>query len=169
MYPTRKTLVVAATLGTLTLLGATVAMAGGGWGPHGPGGPRWMGPMNLIDTFDTDKDGKVTQAEIDAARKAQVAKYDTNGDGVLSLEEYQVLWMDAMRPMMVRQFQFNDADGNGSITVEEFTVRFENIVRDRDRNGDGALMADELRRPHRGLGRGPGPGPGPGPDDRDDN
>ena len=56
-----------------------------------------------------------------------------------------------MRRAMVRQFQANDADGNGSITVEEFTVRFEDVVENLDRNGDGELTRDELRRRgHRG-------------------
>ena len=119
----------------------------------------------IIETFDINKDGKVTQAEIDQTRKDQFAKYDSNHDGVLSLEEYQALWLDAMRRVMVRQFQANDADGDARITVEEFTARFDDLVRDRDRNGDGVLTADELR-PH-GPYRGPGPGPGPGPGDDD--
>ena len=48
---------------------------------------------------------------------------------------------------MVRQFQANDRDGNASITVEEFAVRYEDVVSDLDRNGDGELTRDELRPP----------------------
>lgn len=161
MLSQRKTLIAAA-CGTAALLAAIPAMADGGGGWHGRGG--WGGLM-IIETFDINKDGKVTQAEIDQTRKDQFAKYDSNHDGVLSLEEYQALWLDAMRRVMVRQFQANDADGDARITVEEFTARFDDLVRDRDRNGDGVLTADELR-PH-GPYRGPGPGPGPGPGDDD--
>ena len=144
-------------------------------GRHPPPWPRrWLGRLArprrargliIIETFDLNKDGKVTQDEIDQARKDQLAKYDTNQDGVLSLEEYQVLWMDAMRRVMVRQFQANDADGDGSITVEEFTARFADLVRDRDRNGDGVLTVDELRPhgPRAAPGTGSEHGPGPGP------
>jgi hypothetical protein len=150
----RPIIAIAALAGGLTLLGG-VAVAGG-WGPHrGPTG------QSLLESFDTNQDGKLTQAEIDESRKANLAKYDTDGNAELTLAEYEALWAAAMRQAMVRQFQANDADGNGSVTVEEFTVRFEDVVADLDRNGDGQLTRDELRRRgHRGPhGHGPG-GPG---------
>jgi Ca2+-binding EF-hand superfamily protein len=102
--------------------------------------------MGLMDSFDTNKDGKLTQAEIDAARDQRRTQFDRDGNGALSLEEYQALWADAMRPRMVRQFQAHDADGNGSITAEEFRARYADVVRNLDRNNDGELTADELRR-----------------------
>ena len=155
----RHTILIAALLGGATLLGG-VALAGG-WGPH-------RGPMSvgLLDSFDANDDGKLTQAEIDGTRKANLTKFDTDGNGELSLVEYQALWADAMRRAMVRQFQANDADGNGSITVEEFTVRFGDVVENLDRNDDGELTRDELRRHgHRGP-RGEGRGrPGEPADD----
>jgi hypothetical protein len=161
---------------TALLAAAAVALAAGALAApvlaHGWFGGRGGGPgMTLLDTFDTNKDGRITQEEIDAARQQQLARYDRNGDGQLSLEEYQALWLDAMRERMVRQFQANDRDGNGEITVVEFQERFADVVRDRDRNGDGALTADELRPRrgwHGGRDRGPGPGddgPGRGPDE----
>ena len=82
-------LVATALLGT-----AGVALAQGwhgGWG--GPGG----GMDRLMETFDTNKDGKLTQAEVDAYRNDQLAKFDKDGNGELNLEEYQALWADAMR------------------------------------------------------------------------
>ena len=160
MQLSRHTILITVLLGGTTLLsGAAVA---GGWGPH----HGRMG-AGLLDSFDTNDDGKLTQAEIDEARKANLTRFDTDGNGELTLAEYQALWADAMRRPMVRQFQVNDADGNGSITVEEFTVRFEDVVVDLDRNDDGELTRDELRRrghrgPHGPGGGGPG---GPGDDD----
>lgn len=151
MQLTRTTLFAAGLLGGALALGGA-AYAGGWGGPHG-------GPMRggLLEIYDTNDDGKLTQAEIDEARKANLAKFDADGNGELTLVEYQALWADAMRQAMVRQFQANDADGSGTITVEEFTVRFAEVVADLDRNGDGTLTRDELRRHGRGGPMGHGP------------
>ena len=141
----------------LLLAGAVAALAGALALPalarpwHGGQGGRGM---SLLDTFDTNKDGRVTQEEVNAYRQQQLSRYDRDGNGQLSLEEYQALWMDAMRERMVRQFQAHDRDGNGAVTVEEFQDRYADLVRDRDTNNDGALTADELRpRGHGGPGR----------------
>jgi Ca2+-binding EF-hand superfamily protein len=154
MRVAKKTLVVTgAAFGAALLLGTAAATAGG-WGGHGHGG--WMGGpgmggagmggMGLIDSFDTNKDGKVTQAEIDADREQRLKRFDRDGNGELTLEEYEALWLDAMRQRMVRQFQANDRDGNGSITIVEFQERYSDVVRNLDRNNNGELTVDELRR-----------------------
>jgi hypothetical protein len=156
----RKSLLIAAVLGGATLLAAGAVLAHGGWG--GPGG------MTLLDNFDANGDGRVTQAEIDEARRQRLASFDRDGNGELRLEEYQALWLDAMRRPMVRQFQANDADASGGITVEEFQARYADVVRDLDRNGDGELTRDDLRQRGRGPGPGPGPAPGSRPDSGDD-
>lgn len=172
MKRSTKILIATALIGGAALA-AVPAIAGGGH--RGPGGP---GP-NLLKQFDTNDDGKLTQAEIDAARQARLEPFDADKNGALSLAEYQALWLDAMQRAMVRAFQANDLDGDGSVTVVEFQARFADIVEDLDRNGDGELTRDELRRPGRGgphgwgpPGRhgGPGPegGPEPGPDSDDE-
>ena len=71
------------------------------------GGHRGPGGANLIDQFDTNKDGKLTQAEIDAARQERLAEFDADKNGALSLEEYQALWLDAMRRADVPRVVFS--------------------------------------------------------------
>jgi Ca2+-binding EF-hand superfamily protein len=152
MHRAKKSLLATvAVLGVALLMGANAATAGG-WGGHGRGGgPGMGGGMGLIDSFDTDNDGKVTQAEIDADRQQRLQRFDSDGNGQLTLQEYEALWLDAMRERMVRQFQAHDSNGDGSVTVVEFQERYQNVVRNLDRDNDGALTADELRR--RGRGR----------------
>src|SRR5215213_196929 len=157
---TSRKILLAALCGTGALTASLPVMAGGGnWGGwHGRGGPA---SITIIESFDTNKDGKITQAEIDAARKDRLTRFDRDGNGTLNLDEYAALWADAMRESMVRQFQANDRDGDASITVEEFTVRYQNAVRNLDRNDDGELTFDELRRRRHGGRHGPDPRPGP--------
>lgn len=152
-----RTLTVAAIL----LVGTTGAVVAkdnqSGWGffnkdqlqnaSHHRGGRG--GGMKMLETFDTDGDGAVTQAEIDAYRANQIAEADANGDGVLSLEEYEAVWAKATRERMVDQFQAHDADGDGSVTAEEFNARFDGLVERMDQNGDGLLDSED--RPERGA------------------
>lgn len=156
----------------------------GFYGRRGHGGPGFSGPRGagLIEQFDADKDGKLTQAELDQSRAAQHAKFDANKDGKLTLKEYEALWLDAMRTRMVRNFQRHDTDGDAVVTVEEFGARFANMIERLDRNNDGALSKEDRRQRHEGRRggrhggqdgqrgprgpRGPGQGQGPqgGPD-----
>jgi Ca2+-binding EF-hand superfamily protein len=135
----------------VSLLGSG-ALAGAALADH-RGAPRGFGP-SWFDRLDADGDGRLTQAEIDDARRARLAEFDQDGDAQLSLEEYQALWLAVMRERMVDQFQALDADGDGVVTVDEYLVPYSRMVRRLDRNGDGEVTEDELRRRPRPDGAG---------------
>jgi hypothetical protein len=154
------------------LAGTGLALAGGrgDWGgPHAMMGPMG-GPMGgmrtlIIERIDTNKDGKITKEEIAAFDGDSLKKYDANGDGALSLDEFDAFFRDLTRPVTVRAFQFVDKDGDAKVTLDEFSLPGDRLVKALDRNGDGTLDANELN--PRWMGR-RGPGPGPAPDPKDD-
>ncbi len=119
---------------------------GGRHGMHreGRGGGRHMSRM--MESFDTDQDGQLTQEEIDRTRGERFAAFDADGDQRLSLAEYEKLWLDAMRETMVDRFQHLDADGDAQVTAEEFKRPFSRMVRRMDHNDDGVIDRDDFRR-----------------------
>jgi Ca2+-binding EF-hand superfamily protein len=129
-------------LGTTTIAGAGLAGGRGGGYHHG----GWGGGERLFEQFDANQDGLITQAEIDQVQSSRLAEFDQNDDGSLTLEEYQAMWLDAMRERMVDRFQAHDDDGDAVVTVEEFVDSYSSIVRRLDRNEDGQLTRDDLRR-----------------------
>lgn len=166
----RKTKFLAAGAAALLAAGGLIGLAqagsGEGWGHwdgHGGGmhrmwgggegrGHGMMGGQMMMSRYDADQDGKVTQQEIDQNRKAWHAEFDADKNGILSLEEFQNLWLKARNEMMVREFQHFDADGNAQLTLEEYTVPLANMVAARDQNGDGALSPDDRHRHGGGHG-----------------
>jgi Ca2+-binding EF-hand superfamily protein len=135
----------AITLGTTTMVGAS--QAGGGWGRGHHGGGWGGGGDRLFEQFDANGDGLITQAEIDQVLGDRLASFDQNNDGSLNLEEYQALWLDAMRERMVDRFQAHDDDGDATVTVEEFVGSYSSMVRRLDSNDDGQLTREDFRRP----------------------
>ena len=119
-------------------------MAGGMMGGMGPMG----GPM--MQMFDADGDGTVTPEEMRAQMQAKLTEYDSNGDGALSIAEFETLHSAMIREMMVDRFQYLDADGDGSVTAEEMTApadMMERMQSMRERimqtqPGDGARMGN---------------------------
>ncbi len=103
------------------------------------------GGRSIFETFDTNADGSLKQAEVDQFRSDRLAKFDTSGDGQLTLEEYQALWLDAMRERMVDAFQRLDDDGDAVITREEFLEPFAQLVQRLDRDADGMVTQEEMR------------------------
>jgi len=155
------------------LVGAAVAAALGaamapvvGASPDGKGHPRGLerrgmhqsciaataGPR-MMQSYDGNGDGALTQAELDAGREQRRAEFDANADGSLSLQEYEALWLAARRECMVDAFQALDADGDGVITVVEFARPSQNMVAWLDRNGDQMLTREEMRRRHKADGK----------------
>ena len=111
---------------------------------HRHGGGALM--QQVIDQADADDDGRLTQAEIDAFRTAQVSGADTDGDGALVIEEFEALYAAFIRDRMVDAFQDLDADGNGEISAEEIDDRVDGLVERLDRDGDGAISRADRRR-----------------------
>lgn len=125
-------------------------------GHHGGGEHRRAGGMRqymmqLFDEHDADKDGAVTQAEVDAVRKGKLDRFDTNKDGALSLGEFEALWLEQMKSRMVDSFQRLDDDGSGAISGDEFVAPFSHIIARHDMDKDGDVDKEEMSRHMRGV------------------
>ncbi|MGE3876550.1 MAG: EF-hand domain-containing protein [Parvibaculaceae bacterium] len=137
------TILALSTLGLGTFVGQAMADRGGrwcGWGGHHGGGMR-----QLMERYDTNKDGKISQQEIDDNRSEWYARFDTDKDGKLSLKEFEALWVEANRLEMVREFQRLDPNGDAVLTIEEYKGPLSRLVANRDRNGDGVLSREDRR------------------------
>ncbi|WP_162916361.1 EF-hand domain-containing protein [Cohaesibacter haloalkalitolerans] len=141
---------------TVALISGASAMAMGvntasarGWG-NGPAmgagmgpaqGQRFDGPRGFLDlkALDTDKDGTLTKEELTAGLGKKITDNDTNSDNAVSLEEFKTEWMAMTKDRMVRAFQRFDRDGDGKVTLEEFsapaTAQFDRL----DANNDGKI------------------------------
>lgn len=53
--------------------------------------------------------------------EVNLQEYDADGDGSLTLEEFEALHMQTLREQMVDRFQDLDADGDGQVSQEEIT------------------------------------------------
>lgn len=139
------------------LLSATAAFAQNGT----PGG-------HFLANWDADGDGAVTLAEATAKRGDVFAAFDADEDGRLSDEEY-ALFDEArandqaeMRAEMAKNGAkgkgpgmneeggmmraFNDTDGDGFVSRDEFIGRTAAWITQMDRNGDGQVSTDDFGR-----------------------
>ena len=157
----KKTTKIAIAVAALGGLGA-LAVASAGVADEGFGGRHHRGhfseagsghgrhPLRMLESLDANGDGKLTQGEIDEGRAGRLTEFDRDGDQALTLDEFQALWLDAMRERMVDRFQNLDNDGDAVVTLAEFQEPFSRAVMRMDRNGDGALSFEDMGRHGRG-------------------
>lgn len=110
----------------------------------GHGGRGMMGMM--MEKVDANGDRAVTQEEIDTFRNGVVSAADASGEGDISLDEFETIYLQMVRERMVDSFQKLDADGDGAVTQAEMDKRFGSVVERMDRNGDGQLDREDHRK-----------------------
>ena len=129
MDPRKKTLLIAGVAAiALTGITAGAVQADSRWHERGGrhemmGGPGMMGGhgmmgggrdiiRHLADEADADEDGKLTQAEIDAAQTARFEKFDADKDGKVSKAEFMAAGKS--------RYEDADTDKDGEVTPWEF-------------------------------------------------
>jgi len=102
--------------------------------------------------IDADGDGKLTRAEVDAARGKPLILLlaDTNKDGAVTKEELAKAFASRRSDVSERVFEALDADKDGKIGAAEWQASGERRFARLDRNKDGTVTADEVARRGRG-------------------
>jgi len=103
--------------GGMGLMEGHDGMMGGGTGMM-----MGLGQSYAMATFDSDNDGTLSPEEMTAGIQAELADYDTDANGSLSLGEFAVMHAAHTRPMTVRIFQMHDADGDAQVTEDEMAA-----------------------------------------------
>lgn len=112
--------------------------------PDGPGGAHGRGGMMAM--ADTNKDGKISKAELTAALDARFARMDADRDGQLTQKDRAL----HRQQRGEERFAALDADKNGQISKAEFAAarddRAEHRKEGRDGDRDGKGVGGHHRR-----------------------
>jgi Ca2+-binding EF-hand superfamily protein len=118
-----------------------------------PSLPRHAPPFErLLDRFDVNQDGAVSQDEVQAVHQAVFTTADVNADGFLTIDELETAHLQQREEHLADRFAELDQNGDGSISADEFATNGRNPqcqpaghFTEMDSNGDSLVTLEEMR------------------------
>jgi len=130
----RNSLKMTATLiGLMVVLGGAAIAAGGGH--H----------ARMFNKADVNGDDKVSREEFKPFANKRFARFDTDGNGVVTDDEVKAHLMRRMERRQKHLMRRFDADGDGKVTQAEYGDRVATMFDVIDKNDDGAITREEAR------------------------
>jgi hypothetical protein len=99
----------------------------------------------LFQEMDTNHDGKISQAEIEAFEAARAAEIDANQDGVITADEIQAFREKERAKRQAAMLARMDTNGDGKISLEEYEAAQTWRLARMDRNGDGTIDERDMQ------------------------
>jgi len=104
------------------------------------GGSRGVGAFCARD--DLNHDGRITRAELDQALHQQFAPVAKGGS--MTKEQFEAMQHSRAEATSGRTFGRIDSDGDGKVSLQEFTAYQQRTFTRMDENGDGTITRDEM-------------------------
>jgi EF hand domain-containing protein len=109
--------------------------------------PELQFEIQLMLSFDANRDGMVTRDELEAGLKQQFDAADTNHDGHLDLKEMQAENDRRWRMYGTASSPLIDWNQDGVVDFDEFATTARSVFAELDRDRGGTLAGAELRVP----------------------
>jgi hypothetical protein len=102
--------------------------------------------QQMLEEFDSDSDGAVSNTEFTNRTQERFAELDANGDAQVTTVELAAHFDGEQLPMRaLRRFNSADADGDGTVTQSEFDTAAGDLFARLDGDVDGIVTPDEAR------------------------
>ena len=134
--------VAARSVALLILLAAPLSVA-----PAAAGQADRESALRWYDGVDTDHNEMVDAAELNRVRDKRFRRYDGNGDGYITLDEFNYSIPEDLgdeRERRSRRFAVMDRDGDSRLIKEEYLEFGGRVIQAADRNGDGIVTRQEF-------------------------
>ncbi len=103
--------------------------------------------LRWFDGVDTDRNQVIDAEEMTRVRAKRFSRYDGDGDGQVSLDEFNFAVPEDLGDEIerrARRFRVMDQDGDGQLTSDEYLSFGGRVIQAADVDGDGSVTRDEF-------------------------
>ena len=113
------------------------------------------GQSKFMEFFDSNQDNMVTISELNESAKQRYVKMDADGNGIVTLEEFQAYIGDRRAQWREQRFAEMDSNSDGQVSKEEYVLykqrRAEQRYQEMDADNDGIVSKEEYLNRKRGY------------------